>query len=61
MGVCMCVWYVCVYVSAYAFRSVVGVYLYECVHAYLRACVNFVPNVKQIYSKLFAAKNNALS
>ena len=43
-------------VSAYAFMSAVGVYVCECVHAYCRACVNFVSNVTQIYSKLVAAK-----
>ena len=58
MGVRMCA---CVCVSAYAFMSVVGVYICECVRAYCRACVNFVSNVTQIYSKLVAAKNNALS
>ena len=47
--------YVCV-VSAYAFMFSVGVYVCECVRASCRACVNFVSNAKQIYSKLVASK-----
>ena len=47
----VCVFGGCV-VSAYAFMSVVSVYVCECV----RACVNFVSNVTQIYSKLVTAK-----
>ena len=47
--------YVCV-VSAYAFMFAVGVYVCECVRASCRACVNFVSNAEQIYSKLVASK-----
>ena len=50
---CVCVFGECV-VSAYAFMSVVGVYVCECVRAYYRAYVNFVSNVTHIYSKLVA-------
>ena len=52
----VCVFRVCVCVSVYAFMSVVSVNVCECVRAYVRACVNFVSNVTQIYSKLIAAK-----
>ena len=39
----------------------VGEYVCECVRACLPACVNFVSNAKQIYSKLVASKHYALS
>ena len=39
----------------------VGEYVCECVRACVPACVNFVSNAKQIYSKLVASKHNALS
>ena len=48
---------VCVFVSVYTFMYVVGVYVCECVRAYCRACVNFVSNVRQIYSKLMHYHN----
>ena len=47
--------------SAYAFMSVVGVYVSVCARIAVRACMNFVSNVTQMYSKLVASKQNALS
>ena len=36
-------------------------YVNVCMRVTVRACVNFVSNVKQIYSILVAYKDNALS
>ena len=43
----LCLRLVCTYVSV-------------CARIAVRACVNFVSNVTQIYSKLVVSKNNAL-
>ena len=44
----LCLWLVCTYVGV-------------CARTAVRERVNFVSNVKQIYSKLVASKYNALS